>query len=100
MNPFSIRVRMFWLLLYSCQQNGGSRAGDTKDQGHCQLLKSFPNEELLGNGDGRPGYAGLGATWQLNLTTLLTAGYPADNLPAEDDRSYFVGVSDFLLQTS
>ena len=92
-NPFSNRVRMFWLLLHSCQQDGGGRAGDMKDWASDQLFQPFPDKELLGWGDGGPGYAGLDATWQLEVGSLLTAGQPADRLPAEDDDSYFAGAS-------
>ena len=69
-----MRVRMFWLFLYICQQNGGGLAGDTKDPVFEQLFQPFPDEKVLGCKDGGPGYAGLDATWQLEVGNLLTAG--------------------------
>ena len=76
---------MFWLLLYTCQQDGGGWAGDTKDGGSLQQFHQLPDQDLLVEDDGGPGSDGLDATWQLELATLLTAGEPADDLPAEDD---------------
>ena len=76
---------MFWLLLYTCQQDGGGWAGDTKDRGSLQQSHQLPAQDLLVEDDGGPGSDGLDATWQLELATLLTAGEPADDLPAEDD---------------
>ena len=51
-NPFSRRVRMFWLLLYTCQQNGGGWAGDTKALASHQLVRPFPDKGVLGSEDG------------------------------------------------
>ena len=51
-NPFSRRVRMFWLLLYTCQQNGGGWAGDTKALASHQLFRPFPDKGVLGSEDG------------------------------------------------
>ena len=76
---------MFWLLLYTCQQDGGGWAGDTKDGGSLQQFHQLSDQDLLVEDDGGPGSDGLDATWQLELATLLTAGEPADDLPAEDD---------------
>ena len=65
---------MFCLLLYTCQQDGGGWAGDTKDGDSLHQFHQLPHQDLLVEGHGGPGSDGLDATWQLELATLLAAG--------------------------